>query len=179
MQKIIAFFLFYFIVCNISFAQFLKSTKKRVDFFSFIENTNNLLPPCLFNIDISVLKKKCSDKGLNIFLPDSCYLKSSNGKDIIVAFLYNNSLDTILTSDCDGMVMKSALEVKQNDKWIVYHKSEDIECWVDCVQQYLFPGQYSVLAIFSEKKGTDKIPLRIKMKTDHGEYLSNVVTGLF
>jgi hypothetical protein len=69
--------------------------------------------------------------------------------------------------------------VKRNNQWVTYIKSEAISCWVGCVGQMLFPGEYSVLVIFFKGNELKKYLFRIKMKINDKEIFSNIANGSF
>jgi hypothetical protein len=161
-------------------AQYGTSGLQQVSFYSIPKDSESYyFDKGVPAVPASKMKEKFKDQKLCIFIPDSFFRVTKDNDWIMIAVLFNNSSDSIRISECDDIVMRSAIETKMDKDWVSYRNCTGPICGNGCTDQYLQAGEFSTLLIYPGKRPSEKKLFRIRIKIKEEMYYSNSAIGYF
>jgi hypothetical protein len=110
---------------------------------------------------------------LAVFIPDSNRVIRRNQSVYILAYLVNNSCDTLLIDRCDATIYPAETQIFVDGEWKLFQISMGSSCGNSYYKAHLPPQSYYILHITRPKPGDIETKFRVKFKFGDKEYFSN------
>lgn len=130
----------------------------------------------IFSLDSSYSLTHYPEQGLSAFISDSVTLSRISRKRLLVAYLVNNSTDTITVNRIDEAIYKCETQVLVNQKWETFQLTLPSDCGNSYYDSKLPPRTYYVLQIPDPTDGNIDTKFRVKFISKKIELFTNAIT---
>lgn len=110
---------------------------------------------------------------LSLYIPGNNDVRFSNGNKYILAYLINNSSDTISIDRCDATIYPAETQILVNSEWKTFQISMGSSCGNSYFKAGLLPKSYYSLHIQRPSEGDIPTNFRVRLKIGNKEYFSN------
>jgi|GEM_PF-1375609 hypothetical protein len=111
--------------------------------------------------------------GVSVFIPDTARIAKPNGSVYILAYLVNNSGDTISIARADNTIAAPETQIFAEGAWKRFQISMGSVCANSYFSTPLPPKSYNILHIEQPEAGDTETLFRVKMVIEGKTYFSN------
>jgi hypothetical protein len=115
-------------------------------------------------------------EGISVFIPDTARIIKPNGTAYILAYLLNNTKDTVKIDRADATIAEPETQIFVEGEWKRFQVSIGSSCGNSYFSVPLPPKSYNILHIEQREVGNTATLYRVKIVIEGKTYFSNPAT---